>query len=227
MKHIGRRLLSAAALLITPPALAQDVGGAMDMTGMGIYAMEDTMREAAGEATSRSRSSLQAPVPRAQAARLTYTPSLERRRRNLAQFVAKTRAKDPEGAAKLQQLIGSTDLISAIGREIAPLGLRTNNLGDAYALWWAHAWIAAHGRNDQPGRAQLTAAKAQAARAMAATPAFASASDATRRSKRRRRRTSCTPLCWTPTPMRSRATRNSGARWRPWSLDRHARWDWT
>ncbi len=62
--------------------------------------------------------------------------------------------------------------------ELAKFGLRTDNLADAYTVYWVEAWQAAHGRSDEGSRAQAQAVKAQAARALLATPEVARATDA-------------------------------------------------
>jgi hypothetical protein len=171
--------LAALALLLTGlagPAVAQDFS-AMDMTGMGIYAMEDSVMEAAGETVSNNRRG-HARIAPAPTVRLTYKPSMERRRANFAQFVEKSRKKDPKGAAMLQKELASSDVIAKMGRELSAYGLRTDNVGDAYAAWWLNAWLASRQRTDTPPARQIAAVRAQAARAMAAVPQMATASDA-------------------------------------------------
>ncbi len=117
--------------------------------------------------------------PHASAVELTYKSLTERRRANLAQFVDKTRARDPEGAAQLEQLFNSSDIIETIGQGIAPYGLSANNLADAYTVYWMNAWQAANGDPSASfTRAQAQAVKAQAADALLATPEMAQASDA-------------------------------------------------
>lgn len=108
----------------------------------------------------------------------TFRPSPEVRRRNLAGFVEKTRAADPEGAAALERLFASSDVIGEIGQALAPYSLRTNDVADATAVYLVTAWYGVRGRDDDPSRAQLTAVRGQMARARAATPAFASLTDA-------------------------------------------------
>lgn len=165
--------LAALLLATTAPAAAQEVGGVLDMTGMGIYAMEDAVMEAAQESVTSPRKASPA------TAKLTrYTPSAERRRANLARFVDKVRARDPNGATRLKSLFATTDVIGAMGKEIARYGLRIDDAADAYAVWWMNAWLASRGRNDTPSQGQITAVKAQAARALASAPGFATASDA-------------------------------------------------
>lgn len=100
---------------------------------------------------------------------LVYRPSLERRRANLAQFVTKTRAADPAGADQLQAMFASTDIIEAIGGEIRKYGLRTDNVADAYAMWWMVAWYAVQGRESDPSAGPLAAVRRQAASALLAS----------------------------------------------------------
>lgn len=108
----------------------------------------------------------------------TFRPNTDVRRRNLAQFVARTRAADPRGAAELERLFATTDLIGDIGKALAPYGLKTNDVADAVAVYIVTAWYGVRGRDDDPSRAQLTAVRGQMANALASTPQFASATDA-------------------------------------------------
>jgi hypothetical protein len=104
----------------------------------------------------------------ASAATLRYAPSAQRRRINMARFVEKTRSSNPSSAAKMEQLFASVDVIAAMDRALAPVGLRTDNVADAYAVWWMTAWGAAHGDTSTPSMAKAQAVRAQAARAVAA-----------------------------------------------------------
>jgi hypothetical protein len=172
--------LAALVLLLTGlavPAAAQEFS-AMDMTGMGIYAMEDSVMDAAGESVSNNRRGHARQVVPAPAVRLTYTPSMERRRANFAQFVAKSRKKDPKGAAMLEKELASSDVIAKMGRELSAFGMRTDNVGDAYAAWWLNAWLASRQRTDTPSARQIAAVREQAAQAMKSVPEMAGASDA-------------------------------------------------
>ena len=109
---------------------------------------------------------------------LRYTPSKARRSANLAAFVQKTRATDPQGAADLQKVFAEDDFIERIRAMVAPHGLQIENVADAYTLWWLTAWHAARGDNETPPPEILAAVKAQAARAVLATGEIAQASDA-------------------------------------------------
>ena len=108
---------------------------------------------------------------------LNFRPSETVRRNNLKQFAQKTRAVDPAGADQMEQLFASTDIIVAIGNAMAPYGLRTDNVADAYAVYWTNAWMGARGRNDSLSKSQLAVVRNQAANALLASPEFTSTSD--------------------------------------------------
>lgn len=105
---------------------------------------------------------------------LNYSPSKSRRRANLDRFVQKTRAMDPAGAAALAETFKS-DPIALMEPELAKVGLRIDNVADAYAVYWVEAWQAVHGVSGASSRATAQAVRRQAADAILATPEFANA----------------------------------------------------
>ena len=109
---------------------------------------------------------------------LSYLPSPARRKANLAAFVDKSRAADPAAAGQLQSLFASGDIIAKIGQGMAPVGLRVDNLADAYTVWWVNCWSAVHSDYSTPDRATAAAVKAQAARAILAGGKIAGVPDA-------------------------------------------------
>jgi hypothetical protein len=169
-----RPLCLALCLLVAAPAMAQD--GVLDMTGVGIYAMEETVMQAARETVTDARRAPArvAPAP----VSLNFTPSMERRRANLARFVARSRKADPQGAARLENQFAASDIIGTMNRALTRYGMRPDNVGDAYAAWWLNAWLASRQRDDDPTPRQIAAVRAQAAKALMATPAVAGADDA-------------------------------------------------
>ena len=120
------------------------------------------------------------PKARSTIADLEFSPSKSLRKKFLDQFVQKTRTTDPVGAEKMQQLFASTDVIGEIGKGIAFLGLETDNVADAYTVYWMTAWEAADGAktNFDFSRPQAQAVKQQAASALLKTPEFIGATDA-------------------------------------------------
>ena len=172
-----RAMLALLMAGLGVPAAGQDAGGVLDMTGVGIYAMEEAVMQAAQETTTRSRPRPRTDAAPAPAGQLTYTPSMSRRRANLANFVQRSRKKDPKGAAMLEKEIARSDLLGRMEREMAGLGLRADNVADAYAAWWLNAWLASRQRADIPPPSQIAAVRVQAAHAMTAA-GLATASDA-------------------------------------------------
>lgn len=172
-------MLALSAATVTQ---AQDTGAAVDMTGMWIYSMEDAVKEAARETTRTSKSSAgsRATVRKQAAANLTFKPSPERRRQNIAQFIAKARASNPQAGTDLKQFFATNDVIGSVNKELVKIGLQPNNVADAYAVWWLNSWLASRSRHDTPPRAQIAAVRAQAVRALSNVPGIASASDATK-----------------------------------------------
>lgn len=143
--------------------------------------LDDRMRQDEERARRQGKPLPSEDAPHATApadtAKLLYHPSKARRSANLAAFVEKTRARDPQGAADLQKVFAEGDFIERIRAMVAPHGLQIEDVADAYTLWWLTAWHAARGNNDTPSPEILAAVKAQAARAVLATGEIAQASD--------------------------------------------------
>jgi hypothetical protein len=109
---------------------------------------------------------------------MTFNVSTSRTRTNLQNFANKTRKVDPEGAAKMEQMLASTDIMKAIGDGMRSIGLNKNNAADAFALYWINAWEASRGRITPTSPAIAKAVAAQAAIVMAQSPEFQNATDA-------------------------------------------------
>lgn len=116
------------------------------------------------------------PQPRVSIVKLNFKPSEANQKRNLANFVTKTRAVDPSSADELERLFTS-DLMRQIDTGMRGLGLSSSNVADAYALYWTSAWLGARGRDDDLPSEQMIAVRDQAARALISTTVLANASD--------------------------------------------------
>jgi hypothetical protein len=180
--------LVAASLALMPSAdlSAQDLGGyhlGMAMGGLitNQTAITQTSIGRTAAANVRRRTGSPQNVDKAQAgasSKSQYQVSTARRKANLARFVQKTRPVDPQGAAAMEQLFATKDIIAEMGILLQPFGLRVDDVADAYTIWWMDAWDAAHGVQGAPDRAKMRAVRAQAAQAIAATPEMARADDA-------------------------------------------------
>ncbi len=180
---ISARYFLPALFLISPLAApAQDFGGDVIMTTMGNIGIQSAMRSSQRQLDGQRRVTPRSPAvqPRispAQELSLDYVVSLPNRKRNLAAFAAKSRATDPEGSRKMTTLFAANDVIGLADRDMRKLGLRADNVADAYALWWANAWLASRGRDDDLPPAQMRAISRQAAASLLATPEFANATN--------------------------------------------------
>lgn len=173
-----RSVLAAALLLLPATAQAQyQMVSPMLYNGPQISLQDHANRSR--QAPSASAPTAEAPAP-IDPAVTRYRPDPARTKANQAQFVAKTRAVDPAGADQLAQLFQTVDVMGHVAKAAAPHGLRVDDLADAYATYWISAWTATQGNNDTPSNATIAAVKAQAARALAATPMARGASDATK-----------------------------------------------
>jgi hypothetical protein len=103
---------------------------------------------------------------------LSFTPSVTRRRTNLTEFAARLRSASPAGARELDRIFAQRDVIGEFGKALAPYGLRTDNIADAYTVWWTNSWQAANGDFRDLSRTTTQIVKQQAARGMLATPAI-------------------------------------------------------
>jgi hypothetical protein len=108
---------------------------------------------------------------------LRFNSSIIRRKQNFAQFIAKTKPNNPEGAQQMERIFSSSDVIAAIAKGISSFGLRVDNVADAYTVYWTNAWLGSRGRSDTLTQQQISSVRTQAARALLSIPAFVSASD--------------------------------------------------
>lgn len=175
-RSIRGTVLLCTLLVVAAPARAQDFSVFVDNSLATLNAhiaaseMERSQRQAAPATQARS--------PASENPTLTYIPSKERRTANVAAFVAKARETGGAGAALLERLTARADVIDLMDREMRKVGLSSTNVADAYAGWWVNSWLASEGRTGGVSAAAMRAVKAQAERAIAATPDVARLDDA-------------------------------------------------
>ena len=180
MKRQAALLATALALAAVQPANAQQFSSPnLGMNVLNVMAGMDPLSQTLREYERRGSGQAQPAAPTAaNPAALRYAPSTARRRSNLNGMIANMRRADPAGAAELQRIFATEDFIELAGRGLAPYGLRTDNVADAYAAWWVNAWLAWAGDASDTRPAQARAVSDQAGRALLATPAFVNATDA-------------------------------------------------
>jgi hypothetical protein len=171
---MARRIAAFAGLIgltIAAPVAAQ---GVFDM---GV--LTNTLSQDAGAAPSPQA----APAPQPQTApagpaAFRFKPSPAVRKAMLAKFVDGVRQGDPNGATQIEAEFAKSDPIADIAKVLPRYGLRADDAADAFTVYWMNAWLASRGRIEESAPAQVAAVRAQAARAMGATAALKSATDA-------------------------------------------------
>jgi hypothetical protein len=174
MKIIRHAALTAALLGAVPASAFPTVSGVMWPVVMNPCpagkcpgAAAKTPRKAGASPASPDRAATSTTD-------LTFIPSAERRRANLATFVAKS-----NGEASIAQIAAKADLIfPQLETAMAARGMKMNNLADSYAAWWIASHDAVHGVTETRPAHIYRAVSHQAAEALAATPQIASANPA-------------------------------------------------
>lgn len=183
-----KRLKIALALslgLSVSPAAAQYYDGTfwIGQTGamnniIGLHTLGQHIQRVSGEDEQTASTAVDSLVAKqASSVSLAYTPSMQRRRANYAGFVERSRRVDPAGADGLAETL-SSDPIAMMKPELAKVGLNTENVADAYAVYWVEAWQAVHGVTGASSRSTAQAVRAQAAKAISAIPEFERATPA-------------------------------------------------
>ncbi|WP_299631867.1 DUF6683 family protein [uncultured Roseobacter sp.] len=109
---------------------------------------------------------------------LKFTANSGRRTDNFNSFVERIRETDPAGAARLQTLFATSDVMGMIAGAMASMGLDANNVADAYTVWWISAYQASQGSGDTPSRTRYQAVRRQAENALLSSRSLTSASEA-------------------------------------------------
>jgi hypothetical protein len=158
-------------LQIASPVMAQ---GVFDMGALtnSISTSANTQAEAAraGQVvTGPSAASL---------AKLNYRASLDGRKQNIKVFLDGLRGLNPDVAGEFEKVFAQVDIIDEIGKAIAPYGMKTDNMADAYTVYFLNAWMAANGRTDQNTPEQIAGVQKMAANALGSTPDMLKLDDA-------------------------------------------------
>jgi hypothetical protein len=183
MRHLVATTISVLVFAIAcsnpGKAYAQDAP-VMDWSFVGWNAVNASIGE---EIVAPDRQRLRAASqPKVQSAisapNFSYRFSPIRSRTNLANFVTKIRRTDPQGAAQMERLFASTDVIGQLDRAFRSVGLRTDDLSHCYAVWWVGAWKASKGDLTEATNQTYAAVAAQARDGFIRSGALNNANDA-------------------------------------------------
>lgn len=197
MKHI-RRIIAAATVVLglasfsySPmPVMAQD--GVFDIGVLTNTLSMDHVTQMERKRASKMRgskgSSLKSALTRSvrvtktskatPRALGTFTFSPAVRKRAVANFISTMRRIDPQNAPSLERDLASKDVLGVVAQKMASVGLKSNAVADAMAVYLVVAWKGARGSNDEGTRAQYLGVREQMAQAMAGVPALSSATNA-------------------------------------------------
>lgn len=172
-----RSILAAFLVVVTPTSvLAQDMGGAFINAGIGnsgIEAVNQSIEDEGDDESSHGHDEQY----RQNSHLLEYVVSRERRQANMDNFLASMTKSDPASAANLKPLFDDGKFLERVEQSIRPIGLRSNNLADAYTIWWVSSWEAVSGREAVKNPAMYSAVKKQASAALLSVPALANLTD--------------------------------------------------
>jgi hypothetical protein len=168
MRKFAQTLILSVGLFSVSPAQAQ---GVFDLGALTNSVAKTSETQATSGKTA-------APISAAAIASFNYTPSMERHAANKKKWLDGLKQLNPEVGAQFETGLANVDLVEEVGKAIAPLGLRTDNLADAYAIYFISAWMGANGRTDTNTKEQVAGVQKIAQSALASTPAATKLTDA-------------------------------------------------
>ena len=169
--------VAGVAFPIASPVMAQGYDFTPPINGLDIYLNNQNFNDAIDRVVDNAGSadegpSVSSPAPQVAEAALTFTSSKSRTKTNIQNFVAKTGRSDPQTVDQMVMIIDQ------LGPMLRPMGLRTDNVADAYTVWWVAAWEAVNKKDAGSSISMYGSVKQQASNALRSVPQFASGSDA-------------------------------------------------
>ena len=108
---------------------------------------------------------------------LMYSMSQQSRKQNISKFARSLKENDPNNAVNIDRTLGGGKIIDQVDQLMRQMGLRADNVADAYAVWWVVAWEAVNQQDVGSNASIYAAAKQQAANALLKTSQMGSAKD--------------------------------------------------
>jgi hypothetical protein len=158
------------------------------------YAADNIGKEVAEDAGRKDRArrgedniSYTPPAPQASYSSLNFTPNLKKRKDYFNTLLAQYDQTAPGTSAQLRPALfgeGDVDIIQQMQKFIGPeYNLKTNNVADAYTIYWITAWETANGIFDRPTPPdQMKAVHTQVTNIMLSSADFPKLSDAEKQS---------------------------------------------
>jgi hypothetical protein len=159
----------------------------LDMGVNNRTVIEETLQKEARSERSAGNKNINSQSYQAAQASLTFTPNMQRRKQTFNNLLAEFDKLQPGIGSQFRPVLfgtGSGDIIQQVQAFISTkYGLKTNNLADAYTIYWISAWEATNGTlGKEPSISKIKAVKEQISRAFLSIPSIASSSDANKQS---------------------------------------------
>lgn len=113
-------------------------------------------------------------------ARFAFRPDPAVRQQVYARAIAHARQLSPSDAPEIRRVLLSGSMHRDAANYLARYGMSADNLADTLTLHLAVAWFATRANGGDPSRAQMLSLRRQVAAALASTPEFVRASNATK-----------------------------------------------
>ena len=183
-----RNIILVGAILATSQTQAQDSyqpGGFMyvnhiqnaALVNLTINPVVDEIENASAKKTSTPVNAPPKLTPAAIAS-LGFTASSQRRTTNLDKIFAAMDVKVPGVGSQLKEAFAANNIYGEVEKIMGTYAMRTDNIADAFAMYWVASWQVANGVEAEPSKASVAAVKRQAAQAMLAVDGVKSMSPA-------------------------------------------------
>lgn len=166
--------IAATSLAAAPaPLSAQMFGTIAGQTSMNNVIMANVNQRGQRSAHNDDQRKSGTPqTPRINAADFSYSPSKKLRDKIVSELAISLSKTDPQAGAQLNALHAQIDVISSIDQRMRSVGLRADNVADAYTVWWIAAWEAVHNRDVGSSRQLFNSVKNQVEGAIGNTALF-------------------------------------------------------
>ncbi len=166
MRSYLKSLIACSAVIVIATASPTHAQGVFDLGALTSTITANTAQQGAKPAGAG-----------ASVAAMTFKPSMDIRKQNVTAFIGVIKKVNADAGAQLEQAVSQIDLIDEIGKGVAPYGLRTDSIVDAYSIYMINAWMAANGRTDDNTKEQADGTKNMVMATFAASPDLAKLSD--------------------------------------------------
>lgn len=115
--------------------------------------------------------------PTASLASLSYRPSASLSNQLRERFWNQIKADNPQAATEIDTALKFQDVVGQFNKDVAPFGLRSDNVGDSFTAYWIVMWMVAN-QEPIPSLDKVKAARAQISNVILNNPSISQGNDA-------------------------------------------------